>query len=86
MDIALELLDTFAFDYAYAALFPARPAPFDVADIGLGANATAQVFSSWQYKPSSFLFNLPPPPQAYLTSVPRDNLARQFVSLFLITW
>lgn len=84
MDIALELLDTFVFDYAYSAVFPPAAAAYKA---GYGANGTApQTFTTWQYEPSSFLFTLEPSRYAYETSVPRDNIFRQFFSLFVITW
>lgn len=84
MDIALEILDTFAFDYAYAALLPARSAPYGLPNIDIGGNATA--LSAWTYKPTSFLFTLEPSRYAYMSAWPRDKLARQYISLFLITW
>ena len=86
MDIALELMDTFVFDYAYSAVFPPHAAAYKVDGAGFGANATAQTFTTWQYEPSSFLFTLEPSRYAYETSVPRDNIFRQYFSLFLITW
>ncbi|CAK7271150.1 c-5 sterol desaturase [Sporothrix epigloea] len=84
MDIALELMDQYVFDYAYAAVFPAYPVAFNKV---AGLNATAaQTLSSWEYTPSSFLLELEPSVYAYASSVPRDNVFRQFFSLFLITW
>ncbi|KAL1888019.1 c-5 sterol desaturase [Sporothrix stenoceras] len=84
MDIALELMDTFVFDYCYSAIFPPAAAAYKA---GYGTNGTApQTFSTWQYEPSSFLFTLEPSRYAYETSVPRDNIFRQYFSLFLITW
>lgn len=85
MDIALEICDTFAFDYAYAKLFPARTIPYDLAN-GALSNFTAKAASSWQYEPATSLFSLEPSNAAYATSVPRDNIFRQFVNLFLMTW
>ncbi|EPE07234.1 c-5 sterol desaturase [Ophiostoma piceae UAMH 11346] len=83
MDIALELMDTFVFDYAYAAIAPA-PA---FKTPGVAANATSlQALSSWTYKPSTFLFELEPSRYAYMSSLSRTNVFRQYISLFLITW
>ena len=83
MDIALELVDHFVLDYAYSAVFPAHPAAFKVAGMNV---TTAQTLSSWEYKPTSFLFYLEPSVYAYSSSIPRDNVFRQAFSLFLITW
>ncbi len=85
MDIVLELVDTFALDYVYAAAYPARPAPFDYLHAG-GINATAQAFSTWQYKPATHFFSVEPSQAAYMSAWPRDNIYRQFLSLFFITW
>lgn len=85
MDIVLELTDTFILDYAYAFVLPGRAAPFDFAD-QLNANATGQTFSAWQYKPATTFFSVEPSQAAYTSAWARDNLYRQAVSLFLITW
>lgn len=83
MDIALELMDNYVFDYAYAYLAPSPAFKFR----NFAANATApQALSTWTYKPSSFLFELEPSRYAYMSSLPRDNIFRQYISLFLITW
>jgi Delta7-sterol 5-desaturase len=84
MDIVNELFDTFLADYAYAKLLPAKPAPYDFPD---PTNATnAQVFSSWQYQPATKYFSIQPSQYAYMSSLPRDNIYRQSLNLFLITW
>lgn len=85
MDIVLEVLDTYAFDYAYAYFLPAKPAPYGFGDVN-GANSTAQTLSSWQYKPATHLFSLEPSQAAYMSAWPRDNIYRQAISLYLITW
>jgi lathosterol oxidase len=85
MDIVLEVVDTFAFDYAYAWALPAKAAPFDFPDHN-SLNASGQVFSSWQYKPATATFTLQPSQAAYMSSLPRDNVYRQGLSLFFITW
>lgn len=84
MDIVLEVADTFFCDSLYAWLLPAQPAPYDFPHTA--ANATAQPLSTWQYKPSTHLFTLEPPEAAYMSVWSRDNIARQFTSLFFITW
>lgn len=83
MDIILELTDTFIADHAYAFFFPKRPAPYDYPNAN---NATAQVFSSWTYKPATAFFSIEPYPAAYQSEFDRDNAIRQVVTLFFITW
>jgi Delta7-sterol 5-desaturase len=84
MDVVVELVDTFAGDYIYANLYPAKPAPHD---LYLGNdNATEQVFSSWQYTPATKYFQVPPTQYAYMSAWNRDNIYRQAITLFTITW
>ena len=83
MDIVLELADTFLFDYLYAWALPARPAPYNFPD-KVPANAT--VFSTWEYKPATAFFSVEPSQAAYMSAWTRDNIYRQFLSLFLILW
>jgi lathosterol oxidase len=87
MDIALELCDTFFFDYAYSAILPARPAPYLLQN-GFG-NSTVEalkVASSWKYTPASKYLSWTPRDAAWMSQLPRDNAYRQFFSLFLIMW
>ncbi|KAH8895145.1 hypothetical protein GQ53DRAFT_78652 [Thozetella sp. PMI_491] len=84
MDIVLEVSDTFLWDYMYAWLLPAKHAPYDYPD--LLANSTEQTFSAWQYKPSTAFFSLQPSQAAYMSAWNRDNIYRQGITLFLITW
>lgn len=86
MDIVVEVLDTFAFDYIYANCHPARPAPYDYPYPPSNETQTQQVFSPWTYKPSTNFFSLPPSQHAYMSAWPRDNIYRQAVSLFMIVW
>ncbi|KAL1872785.1 hypothetical protein VTK73DRAFT_1335 [Phialemonium thermophilum] len=85
MDIVLEVTDTFIFDHLYAWLLPVRHAPFDYPD-HLSTNATSPVLSPWQYKPATSFFSLEPSQAAFASAWARDNILRQTVSLFLITW
>ncbi|KAK0711625.1 hypothetical protein B0H67DRAFT_493504 [Lasiosphaeris hirsuta] len=85
MDVILEVTDTFMFDYMYAWVLPATPAPYDFPD-KVHANASAQAFSSWQYTPSTKLFSIEPSQAAYASAWSRDNVYRQGLSLFLILW
>ena len=84
MDVALEICDTYAFDYVYAALHPAGPTSYDFSDFK--ANSSSQTFGSWQYTPSTHLFTLEPSQAAHMSAWPRDNVYRQFISCFALTW
>ncbi|RFU25984.1 hypothetical protein B7463_g10345, partial [Scytalidium lignicola] len=84
MDILLEATDTFFFDYAYSAILPAAPAPYN-----LGGNSTLTATtdaSAWQYHPASKYISWTPSEAAYASAWSRDNIYRQAMSLFLITW
>jgi lathosterol oxidase len=82
MDIVLEVLDTYAWDYLYAALYPAKAShgAFEPA-----SNATVPL-TSWEYTPATKYLYLEPSEAAYQSAWPRDNIYRQGISLFLITW
>jgi len=87
MDIALELCDTFFFDYVYATLLPTQPAPYNLANGG--GNATqfdVKASSPWQYESSTKYLSFTPRDAAYMSQWTRDNIYRQLFSLFLITW
>lgn len=86
MDIVLEVIDTFVFDYVYAAILPARPAPYDFLSGASNATYGGAAASTWRYQPASKYIGFEPREAAYLSSWQRDNLYRQFISLFLITW
>jgi Delta7-sterol 5-desaturase len=86
MDIVLEIVDSFTADYIYAFLLPVRPAPYGFS-YGTTANATAvETLSAWQYKPATSFFSIQPSQAAYLSAWSRDNIFRQGISLFFITW
>lgn len=86
MDVVLELTDTFIADYAYAFAHPAQPvAPHDLPD--LSSNSTAQAYSSsWKFESANPFFVVEPSKYAYMSAWDRDNLYRQCITLFLITW
>jgi lathosterol oxidase len=87
MDIALELCDTFFFDYMYSAILPAQPAPYSLKD-GFG-NSTVydlKASSPWHYTPASKYLSWTPRDAAWTSQLPRDNAYRQAISLFLIMW
>jgi Delta7-sterol 5-desaturase len=83
MDIINEICDTFVGDYVYAWAVPARPAPYDYPSHNSSAE---QVFSTWHYKPATKLFSLTPSSAAYMSAWDRDNIYRQAINVWLITW
>jgi len=88
MDLVLEVFDTFIGDHVWAAILPAIPAPYDFphATTNTTTTATEPTFSTWSYKPSSDYFYLEPFQAAYRSSWTRDNVWRQGINLFTITW
>lgn len=86
MDVVLEVLDTFAGDYIYATLHPAKKEPYGFYNPPSNESQAEQVFTLWTYKPSTHYFSLPPSEYAYMSAWPRDHILRQALSLFLVVW
>ncbi|KAJ2906700.1 c-5 sterol desaturase [Zalerion maritima] len=86
MDVVLEVMDTFIGDYIYATFHPAKPAVYDFPDVANTTSAAAQHYSDWSYKPSTAFFQLEPSDYAYMSAWSRDNIFRQGLTLFFITW
>ena len=95
MDIVLEAFDAYLFDSLYAQLFPATPGPIAYNAIkSATANSTfssvreepTAYYNNYQYQPASQYISFSPSKYAYMSSLPRDNMWRQAVSLFTITW
>jgi lathosterol oxidase len=95
MDIVLEIFDTLLFDRMYSAILPASStSPFlqaakhnassTFSSLREGATITPQ--HKWLYEPASQIISLQPTKWAYSSAWPRDSVARQATSLFLITW
>lgn len=87
MDVVLEVFDTFLLDRLYAAALPASTATYGKTVV---KDATA-TFSSMRELPTPMartnqLFQLEPSRYAYMSQWPRDNIWRQGISLYLITW
>ncbi|CAF9911489.1 MAG: c-5 sterol desaturase [Heterodermia speciosa] len=87
MDVILEVVDTFLFDRFYATLLPGST-PIVKNNIVKDATST---FSSRREIPTAIprshqLFQLKPSQYAYMSQWDRDNIYRQSVSLYLITW
>lgn len=101
MDVVLEVADTFLLDRLYATVLPISSAvsSFDpVSTIAASLksydyNATSDhlghgsfVRSGWQYQPSTQYFSLDPSEAAYMSRWDRNNVFRQTLSLYAITW
>ncbi|KAK8081777.1 Delta(7)-sterol 5(6)-desaturase [Apiospora saccharicola] len=84
MDIVNEVFDTFIGDYVWARLLPVRAAPYEFPS---ATNVSAaQAFSSWRYEPATRFFSIEPSSAAYASVWTRDNICRQGINLFLITY
>lgn len=102
MDFVLEIFDTLAFDRLYANLLPISPAvsTFDpISTIAASWKGYAEwnatytqpiggefARSGWQFEPASSFFHIEPSEYAYMSRWDRDNVYRQFVSLYIVTW
>ena len=102
MDFVLEVFDTVMFDRMYANLLPIQSAfsafdPISTISAGLkdfensttfdSASQGADVMrSSWQFEPASQYFSVQPSEYAYLSRWDRNNIWRQTVSLYILTW
>ena len=87
MDIVLEVFDTFLFDRFWSTVYPASTCK-DPINVAKGTTAT---FSSMRELPTAIhsstqFFQLAPSQYAYMSEWPRDNIWRQFITLYLITW
>ncbi|KAF1813147.1 C-5 sterol desaturase [Eremomyces bilateralis CBS 781.70] len=92
MDIVLEFFDRYVLDRVYAACLPAPPevlAHHSLSGVGYNASLGADGASSpynYQFTPASKYISFEPTPWAYMSRWPRDNVWRQALSLFMITW
>ena len=88
MDIVLEVFDTFLFDHFWAILYPASSISYPN---NVAKDTVTTTFSSMREMPttvqfSTRLFQLQPSRYAYMSQWPRDNIYRQGLTLYLITW
>ncbi|KAL6245147.1 c-5 sterol desaturase [Rhinocladiella similis] len=95
MDIVLEIADTLVLDRVYSFFAPASPAQYIYHNL---KNVTTTTWSSiretstgapqfsYIYEPASQYLSLPPTEWTYSSSLPRDNIFRQGISLFFIVW
>ncbi|KAI9881401.1 MAG: c-5 sterol desaturase [Pleopsidium flavum] len=89
MDVVLEVFDTFLFDRLYAKLLPASSLASSYHS--LKHEAASTTFSSMRemptvYHAASQFLQLAPSQWAYMSAWPRDNIYRQTLTLYLITW
>lgn len=87
MDIVLEVFDTFLFDRFWSTVYPASTLNYPN-NVVKDATTT---FSSMRELPTAIhsstqFFQLAPSRYAYMSQWPRDNICRQFFTLYLITW
>jgi len=92
MDIVLEGFDRFLFDYPYAKLLPS-PTAYGSPDAGFNATSSSKevpkafpVNNGWTYQPASDLIQFGASKWAYESQWTRDNIYRQALSLYIITW
>ncbi|KAI4200650.1 MAG: hypothetical protein LQ350_003791 [Teloschistes chrysophthalmus] len=88
MDIVLEIFDTFLFDRLYASAFPALNTANSKDGVQFAATST---FSSMRELPTAYhsptqFWTLEPTKYAFMSEWPRDDIWRQTLSLYLITW
>jgi len=95
MDIILEIADTLALDRVYSFFLPASPSQYlyhtlknatapSFPSIHEGANGPTQF--NYIYEPASQYISLNPTEWTYSSSLPRNNIYRQGLSLFFIVW
>lgn len=96
MDLVLEIADAYCLDQVYATLFP-KTGPWlstmelkqmnsinSISSINSKANFQRDLTIHNDAYGSPFLF--PPNDYTFASSLPRDNIIRESISLFLITW
>lgn len=102
MDVVLEVADTFMFDRMYANLLPIHSAfsafdPISTLTAGFKAYDNSSTFadatpaadiahSAWQFEPASQYFSMQPSEYAWMSRWDRDNVWRQTISLYILTW
>lgn len=76
MDVVLDVLDTFAFDRLYSTVLPASATQLAV---------NKEAFPTYNENVNRYM-TLSPSDWATRSSWARDDVRRQALSLFLITW
>ncbi|KAL8674611.1 MAG: hypothetical protein Q9168_000986 [Polycauliona sp. 1 TL-2023] len=90
MDIVLDVFDTFLFDRLYATALPRSPTAGGSGSHMMATDPTF-TFSSMRELPTAgrslnHFWNLEPSQYAVQSAWPRDDIWRQTLSLYLITW
>ncbi|KAI9677595.1 MAG: c-5 sterol desaturase [Caeruleum heppii] len=86
MDVVLEVFDTFGFDRLWATLLPASSASDFVRSTLVDKTSTRELPTLYHYQPASQFLPLEPSEWAFRSALPRDNIIRQTISLYLISW
>ena len=90
MDIVLEVWDTFLGDRLYSTLLPLSiSSSQSVPSFANSPNSSLSLFGAptpYVYEPATRLFQLEPSKFAHMSAWPRNNIWRQSMSFFLITW
>ena len=102
MDFVLEIFDSVMFDRMYANLLPRDSAfsafdPISTITAGFKNFDNSTTFdsatqgvdvlrSTWQFEPASSYMSVQPSEYAYMSRWDRDNIWRQFISLYILTW
>jgi len=92
MDIVLEGVDRFIFDRMYATLLPVTSSSiaYNASKVNAAFAGSRGVpttyYNNYQFTPASQYISFTPSKYAYMSSLQRDNVWRQMISLFLITW
>jgi len=87
MDVVLEVFDTFLFDRFWTTVYPASSWKYTE---NIVEDATTTL-SSMRELPTAIhastqFFRLEPSRYAFMSEWPRENIWRQFLTLYLITW
>ena len=88
MDFVLETFDTFLLDRLYATLLPASPKQQVPRQYPNGTYSSLRQMPTggYVYEPASQYLNFEPSDFAYMSQWSRNNIFRQALSLYLITW
>lgn len=87
MDVVLEIFDAYLGDQLYASLLPAYAPTKTPAQYPNGTySSMRQLPTGYSYEPASQFISFEPTDVSYMSQWSRDNIYRQALSLFLITW
>ncbi|KAF4308509.1 Fatty acid hydroxylase [Botryosphaeria dothidea] len=86
MDLVLEGLDAYVFDRLYATLLPAQNLNITSQLASENVSATASCLDNYDFMPASKYLSFPPSEYACMSTLPRENVWRQLISLYIITW